>query len=260
MALKTNLKSLAPRREAFKKELILLSKGAGNRQAWPGGKLTVYPWDSNVDDLIINGAKRGGPRNLLFEVLDKVCDLRGAMDDFYSDEINLVLLASRAQASSGHIVYTATCPNPACGSQEQHTVSVPDELEPIAEKTESWPGYDDVRLPESGDHVRVHPLKIKDEKLLSERKPEQRALVPDSILRILMHISAVSADGTDWGQPGALDELVTWYNALSPTDAKHLEREQRNLSPHANALMEHKCDVCSRQYTHLLTFDTDFFR
>ena len=260
MAIKTNLKSMAPRREAFKRELVLMSKGAGNRLAWPGGKITVYPWDSSIDDLVLNGAKSGNPRNLLFEILEKVSSMNGKTDDFYADEINLVLLASRALANDGTIAYTSTCPAPGCGNKTQETIRVPDELEPVAEKADDWPGYDDIKLPKSGDYVRLRPVQIKDEKIIAQRLTPQRLAVPDSLLRILMHVELIGTDGKEWGKPETLEELHGWYNALPPKDAKFLAEQERALSPHANTVIAHKCDVCGTHFTHLLTFDTDFFR
>jgi hypothetical protein len=46
MPIKTNMKSLQPRRQVYKRELNLLSKGFSAPKAWPEGKITIYPWDS----------------------------------------------------------------------------------------------------------------------------------------------------------------------------------------------------------------------
>lgn len=261
MAIKTHMTSMAPRREQFKKEIQLLSRGAGNRTAWPDGKLTVFPWDSSVDDHILNAARKGGGRNLLFEVLERICNLNGGdLDDFYSDEVNMVLLVSRSLTSDGIILYKSTCLNATCANVTDEHIKVPEELEPVAAKAENWPGYDRIKLPVCGDLVQIRPLQIRDEKILLERKADQRLALSDTVLRIVMHVQAVGIDEASLGKPETLEELVTWYNALHPKDSKFLDEQERAHSPHLNTAIPHKCDVCGKEFTHLLSFDQDFFR
>lgn len=261
MAIKTHMTSLAPRREQFKKEIRLLSRGAGNRTAWPDGKLIVYPWDSSVDDFILSAARQGTGRNLLFDVLARICNLNGgSVDDFYSDEVNIVLLTSRSLTTDGYVYYKSICPNPACGQTADEKVKVPEELEPIAAKEPGWTGFDIIKLPECGDFVQIRPLQIKDEKLILDRKADQKASLSDTILRILMHIQAVGTDPNTLGKPDTLDELLMWYNALPPKDCKELDDQERANSPHLNTALPHKCQACGKQFDHMLTFDQEFFR
>jgi hypothetical protein len=46
MAINTNLKSLTPRREAYKRTVTLISSGYYAPQSFPGGQVVVFPWDS----------------------------------------------------------------------------------------------------------------------------------------------------------------------------------------------------------------------
>ena len=261
MAIRTNLVSMVPRKEKFKKVIQLLSRGAGNPTAWPEGKLTIFPWDSSVDDFILNAARKGGGRNILFDVMERICDLNGAsLDDFYSDEVNTVLLVSRSLANDGVILYKSTCLNPACGVVSDEQIKVPDELEPVAEKAENWPGFDVIKLPVCGDCVQIRPLQIRDEKILLARKADKKAAVSDTVLRIVMHVQAVGTDKDSMGKPETLEELVTWYSALHPKDSKYLDEQERAHSPHLNTAIPHQCETCGKEFAHTLTFDQDFFR
>lgn len=263
MAIKTHMTKLTPRREQFKKVIQLISNGAGNRNAWPNGQLTVYPWDSSIEDFILSAARKGGGRNLLFDVLERICDLNGAsLDDFYSDEVNTILLVSRSLTSDGVVGYVCECPNPACGNKTDEHIRVPDELEPVGIKSASWPGYDRIKLPVCGDWVQIRPLQIKDERILLERKSDQRSNLSDTVLRILLHIQAVSDDEAtlSTATPDTLEQLVTWYNALHPKDSKFLDDQERANSPHLNTAIPHKCEACGREFTRILNFDQDFFR
>lgn len=253
--------TLTPRREQFKKEIQLLSRGAGNRAAWPDGKLTVYPWDSTIDDFILNAARTGKGRSLLFDVMAQICNLNGAtVDDFYSDELNTVLLTSRSLSTDGKIRYESTCSNPSCGAKADESIKVPEELEPIAAKASDWLGFDRITLPDCRDIVQIRPLQIRDEKILLDRKADQKAVISDTILRVLMHIQAVGTTIDDLGKPETLEELLVWYNALSPKDCKFLDEQERVHSPHLNTAIPHKCSQCGKDFTHILTFDQDFFR
>ena len=107
MPIKTNLKSLTPRRQAFKKQIQLPSHGFSNPQAWPDGLLNVYPWDSEIDDYLVEVAKKSSKQTVLFDLVAKLCDLNGGLlDDFVADETNIILLVSRALVQDNTILYT----------------------------------------------------------------------------------------------------------------------------------------------------------
>jgi len=257
MPIKTNLKSMTPRRQAFKKTITLPSHGFSNPQAWPDGQLSVYPWDSSVDDFLLdNNRKSAARQNILFELVAMLCDLNGGkLDDFVADETNIVLLVSRALAQDSTIVYTSVCPY--CNAKEQEKVKVPDELEKVSEKLPGYTGVDLITLPDCKDVVKVRPLLIKDERIVLERPAADRAKISDNTLRNLLRIVTIN-DST----PDNVAELKTWYEALPPKDARHLEEQARELSPHLNTLIPHVCanPNCGREFKHNLTFDQDFFR
>jgi len=254
MPIKTNMKSLTPRRQAFKREITLLSHGFSNRTAWPGGKIVVYPWDSEVDEYLIEQSRKASRQQLVYGLLNKLCDMNGAKaDEFVADEVQTVLLVARALSTEGTVNYTSQCP--ACSKKKVETIRVPDELEKAGEKNDDYPGYDDITLPICKDILRIRPLLIRDEKIIDERPPDQKVFVSDTQLRILMPVITINES-----KPDTLEELLLYYKALHPTDAKFVETEAKRLSPHLNTNIPHVCDDCGKPFKHLLTFDQDFFR
>lgn len=257
MPIKTNLKSMTPRRQAFKKTVALPSHGFSNPQAWPDGQIVVYPWDSSIDDFLLEANRKTNARqNVLFDLVAMLCDLNGGqLDDFVADETNIILLVSRALAQDNTIVYTSVCPF--CNAKEQEQVKVPDELEKVSEKLPGYAGFDLITLPECKDAVKVRPLLIKDERIVMSRPAIERAKISDSILRNLLRVVSIN-DST----PDNLAELKTWFEAIPPKDSRYLEEQARELSPHLNTLMVHVCanPMCGREFKHNLTFDQDFFR
>ena len=248
------MKSLIPRRQAFKREITLLSHGFSNRTAWPGGKITVYPWDSEIDEYLIETARKTSRQQLVFGLLAKLCDLNGSkVDDFVADEVQTVLLVARALSMEGLVRYTSQCPF--CAKKKIEQIKVPAELERVGEKPDDYPGYDDITLPECKDVVRIRPLLVKDEKIIEDRSVEQKALISDTRLRLLLPIVTINDSMTNM-----IDELVAYFKALHPRDAKFIEDEEKRLSPHLNTNIPHMCDDCGKEFKHLLSFDQDFFR
>lgn len=256
MPIKTHLKSLTPRRQQYKKEITLLSHGYSNPQAWPNGKLTVYPWDNSIDQYLIENVRKQSKQEIVFSILKQCCDLNGgSVDDFVAEEINIVLLVSRALSTDGVVMYTARCPF--CSAEKKETIRVPDELEKVGEKAEGYPGFDVITLPMSTDVIKLTPLLVKDEKAILNRPDEQRKNVPDAELRTLMRVNSINDS-----KPDTLEELVIWYRALHAKDAKMLEDEGRALTPHLNTLVPHVCDDadCGKKFSFPLNFDQEFFR
>lgn len=256
MPIKTNLKSLTPRRQQYKKDITLLSHGYNNPTAWPDGKLTVYPWDNAIDQWLVDNMRRLNKQELVYGLVRHCCDLNGGkLDEFVADELNVVLLVSRALSSDGVVVYTSVCPF--CGAKKQERITVPDELEKVGEKTGDYVGFDEITLPVVQDKVKLRPLLVADEKAIVNREDDAKKTVPDSELRTLMRI--VDINGT---KPDTLDELVIWFRALHTKDSKFLADEGRRITPHLNTNIPHTCDEpeCGRKFTHPLTFDQEFFR
>jgi hypothetical protein len=256
MPIKTNLKSMAPRRQQYKREITLLSHGYNNPTAWPDGKLTVFPWDSAIDQWLIDNVRKLSKPELVYGLLRHCCDLNsGNIDDFVTDEINVVLLVSRALSTDGVVVYTSQCPF--CGFKKQEQIKVPDELEKLGEKSADYPGFDLIKLPVVEDAVKIRPLLVRDEKLILTREEEKKKVVPDGELRTIMRVVSINDTKAE-----TLDELVTWFRALHAKDAKFLEDEGRRLTPHLNTNIPHVCDEpdCGKKFTYPLNFDQDFFR
>jgi len=254
MPIRSNLKSFTPRREQYKREITLLSKGYTSPKAWPDGKLTVYPWDNEVDEWVIENVRRLSKEEFIFALLGKCCNLNGGdVALFISDEINLVLLVSRARLSADRVTYLAVCPF--CGYKKEESAMIPDELEPLGVKAADYPGWDAITLPEINDVVKIRPLMVRDERMIVGRLEIERRITSDALLRTLLRV--VSINDT---QPDKLAELVEWYRALPPKDAKFLEDEGRRLTPHLNTAMPHKCDECLKEFKHVLDFNAEFFR
>lgn len=254
MAIKTNLKSLAPRREQYKREIKLLSGGYSCPTAWPDGRLTVYPWDSDVDEWMYEHGRKTSEKELIFKVLEKVCDLNGAsVDLFVADEVILVLLVARARLTADKVEYAAECP--ACGHKNKEVIMIPDELERLGEKPPGYVGYDDITLPVSQDVIRIRPLLVRDEREIAKRVEADPKKYRASTTRRLMRV--VSVNGT---KEDSYDELVTYFGALPPADIKFFDSEVMRLSPHLNTLLPHTCDKCGHHFDKNLDFNQEFFR
>jgi hypothetical protein len=256
MPIKTNLKSLTPRRQQYKREITLLSHGYNNPTAWPDGKITVYPWDNAIDQWLIENVRKNSRQELVYGLLKHCCDLNGGpVDDFVADEINVVLLVSRALSSDGVVLYTSMCPF--CGTKKNEQIKVPDELQKVGEKTADYPGFDTVTLPAVQDVIKLRPLLVKDEKLIINREDDQKKVIPDSELRTMMRVVTINDS-----KPDTLDELAAWYRALHAKDAKFLDDKGREITPHLNTNIPHVCDdqECGRKFTFPITFDQEFFR
>jgi hypothetical protein len=256
MAIRTNLKSLTPRRQAYKQEITLLSHGYSNPQAWPDGKLTVFPWDNSIDQWLIDNVRLLNRTELVYGLLQRCCDLNGGkVDEFVVDEIVTVLLVSRALANDGILIYKSTCPF--CGTKRDEQIQVPNELEKVGEKSTDYPGYDEITLPVTRDVVKIYPLLVRDEKEILNRTTEQKHNIPDGEMRTVMRVISINES-----KPDNLEELITWYRALSPKDAQFLESEGKRITPHLNTNIEHVCEepTCGQKFMHFLAFDQEFFR
>lgn len=256
MPIKSKLKSTVPRREAYKRQITLLSHGYSNPTAWPDGKITVYPWDSEMDQWIIDNTRKMTQEELLYGMLCICCDMNGGkVEEFVAEEITVVLLVSRALTNDGTVVYEATCP--ACGKSTKESIKIPDQLEKVGEKAANYVGFDVRTLPVIGDVVKLRPLLVKDEQAIFQRPKESMGLVSNRDLRTLMRIVSINDTVAD-----SLDELVTWWNALPPKDAKFIREEGIAITPHLNTQIPHICDdpACRTQFTKPLGIDAEFFR
>src|ERR1044072_4596149 len=121
MAIKTNLPGLEPRRERFKQEIELLSGGYTDRKAFPGGKITVYPWDSSVDEWFRKRIREGKEGGVVWDIVSQIANLNGAdYRKMVIGDVYTILLVSRSIRYQNEVVYTSRCPN--CHFNKKETI------------------------------------------------------------------------------------------------------------------------------------------
>lgn len=245
---------MAPRKTQFQQKVKLLSGGYTAPGSFPNGEITVFPWDTNVDDWLAERMKKGTQSSVLYDLCAQLCDLNGCpLDSFVIGDVNTVLLVARSIRYNSVVQYEATCP--ACGFKSEEKIAVPVELGRIGEKMPDYAGYDEITLPDCQDVVHIRPLLVRDEKSISERDDTSKALMTDHILHILKPIVAING-----GKPDSWEEVLRWFNAISPQDASYLERMENESYPHLETDLPHRCDKCRAEFVHSLDFSKDFFR
>ncbi len=256
MPIKSSLKNFEPARQVFKREITLLSRGYYDRAAFPDGKITVFPWDVDIDAWVQQVQHEAKYKTrLLWELTAKLCNLNGCkIEKLPVGDVYTILFVARAITSDSVIEYTPTCTK--CGQVNQRvTVRVPDELERVGEKPLDYPGWDEFKLPKSGDVVRLRPYTVEDELVVTGRDEQSRKKVPDRMLRLCAPVVSIGG-----GAPDSLDELVGWWSALHPKDRQEFITQQDLLYPHLNPELEHVCDVCGAKFVHTLNVNAEFFR
>jgi len=257
MPLKSNITDRRHRREKFKREITLISGGFAKPDAFPGGKITVYPWDSSVEAWLTDVAiKATGPDRdrILYDLMTRICNLNGCpLDDFVVGDVNTVLMVSRSIGNMNQIQYLVICPK--CGHEETCKILIPDELKPVGKKSPEYPGYDTVILDDCKDAVDIRPLRIKDELAITGRPPEQKQQISNHTAHVIGPVISVNKT-----QPDSILELLEWFNSLSPHDAKQLEEAIDAHTPHLSQDLIQKCDECGTVWKHRLLLDQDFFR
>lgn len=257
MAIKSNITDRRSRREKFKKEITLISGGFAKPEAFPNGKITVYPWDSAIDAWLTETASKaaGIDRDrLLYDLMAKVCNLNGCpVEDFILGDVNAVLMTARSIANQNRIQYLTTCPK--CGHEEVDEIQVPEELQAIGQKTVGYKKFDTVTLDESKEIVDVRPLCVRDELTIIGRVSTERARISNHIAHIIAPIVAINATQAD-----RIEELMEWYESLSPHDSNQLESFIEASAPHLSQELPQKCSNCGNLWAHRLVLDQEFFR
>lgn len=254
MAIRTNLKSLVPRREQFKREITLISGGYYNQKAFPGGKITVYPWDSHIDNWFQERLRQPNKEYALWEAAEKVSNLNGCpLRDLTMGDVWTILMVAKAIRNGCVVEYYAKCPT--CDRGENASIKVPDELQIVGKKAPDYQGTDEITLTECQDVVTVRPMTVADNIWIIERDADKRAKMPDLIAGILLPVKAVGGGAVE-----SVDEVLEWYNALSPKDAEQLKTDQGKLHPQLDTTVQHKCDSCGEKFTYDLELNRDFFR
>jgi len=254
MPIKTNLKSLTPASERFKKEIPLLSGGYSAPELFPNGTVVVHPWDTEVSAWLASD-RMLQPGRLLYALTGRLTGFNDAqMQKFVAGEITLVLLVARAVANEQMINYVARCP--LCGEPEPCSIAVPDKLARVGEKPAGYAGWDEITLPDVKDVLRIRPLLVADELAIADRPRITGAVEPSDTGARLM-ASIISINGST---PDSLEELKQYYFALSPKDLQFFTSEFDRLTPHLDTRLHQECPKCKNRFVHELTFDEEFFR
>lgn len=254
MAFQSKMQSLAPRRQTFQRKIKLFSNGFSCPSAFPNGEITIYPWDNAIDEFISERVKKGNPDKLMFDLLKEVCNLNGCPpEQFVLSEVNLVLLISRSIRYDSIVEFSCVCPN--CNAVQGEKIKVPEQLGKSGEKKDGYCGYDEIELPKCKDKVAIRPLLIRDDETISTRDDLSKHLFSNRTAYVLFPVVTIND-----GKPDSPTDLVTWYNALHPIDAAHLEEKENELTPHLDTNVRVQCNKCTRQFIHTLDFTRDFFR
>ena len=254
MSINTNLKSLTPRREAYKKQINLVSGGFYNPTAFPAGLITVYPWDSSIDTWFQARLRQPKREYALWEAVEKVAAMNGATYmQMPAGDIMTVLMVSRAIRSNCIIEYTSVCPF--CQHKATGKLAIPDELSKLGEKKPDYLGYDEITLPDCKDVVRLRVLTVADEMIVGERSEDDKKTLSDT--EALPLAALVSVGG---GKPESIQESILWYRALSPKDSEFLIAQRVALSPQLDPDIHILCDGCSKEYVYVLDLRYNFFR
>lgn len=257
MGIKTNLRDLTPARGRFASKIKLLSGGHANAQYFPEGMITIYPWDTAVDELMIR--RSGDPTKMLHAALPKLCELNGCpITSFIASELMLVVLSARAKRlnSAETISADSTCPK--CKQVEHVKIKVPDQLTKVGEKAVDWPGFDTITLPECQDVVAVRMLTIQDELSVQNRTADVKAsTVGDEAAKVLAGITAINSGPIG---PGDAKDLVAWWKAMPVADSAYLMTAFADTQPHVSLKINVVCEGCQQPYEFPLDLDTNFFR
>ncbi len=255
MPIKSNITDRRPRSEKFQRKIKLISGGYACPQAFPNGEITVLPWDSATDKWLTEASQNNQHRDrILFDLMARLCVLGPCkLEDFVLGDVNTVLLVARSISELNKIQYLATCP--VCNEEEIDEIRVPEELRPIGEKKPDYGGTDSVTLDECKDVVAVRPLRIRDTLAINGRTLEAKRLIDDHLAHIIAPVVSINES-----TPDNVSELVDWYNALHPHDAKQLEEFHDSITPHLSQTIAQQCSRCKHTYPYHLKLDPDFFR
>jgi ribosomal protein S27E len=280
MPITTNLTDLTSARARLMKRINLPSGGAAAPRSFPDGELTIYPWDSTIDDVIFqrdalrnkrgNGSSTQDPA-LFFDLLPSLCNLNGCpIERFFASEVMLVVMVSRALSRNNVVSINVKCPE--CGKMNNVSVTVPDDLEILGQKQPGYLGYDDIVLPSAKDVVRMRPLTVGDElSIIREDEGDDIPLVlPKGALdprklgmrmrRAIHAVVAIGASADKLGAPDSAQEVVTYLAALPPTDLEFIYKQSNELSPQLSTRVRIKCEHCGHEYDAYLDLGRDFFR
>lgn len=258
MAIKTNLKDLRPTREKFNRTIKLLGPHSV-RQWFPKGEVTVYPWDSTIDEWVATtkDSKSSDYAQFLLEIVKRLVNLGDcpAQNLCYGDA-TLVMMVARSLRNKGQYSLEPKCSNPKCGCvNPTEYIRIPEDLEILGLKELDYPGYDEIKLPDSEDLVCIRPTTIGDVIRLANRNDLEKATVTETRAALLWNITSVGG-----GKPDSLDELNEWYNALSPSDQVYIGQTREKLEPQLSNRIKFECERCKEEFSVEIPLNSEFFR
>lgn len=247
---------MTPASQRFKQDITLPSGGYSDTTTFPGGKLTVYPWDMGTSEWMA-AAPKANELSFMAQLVARLTHLSvDKVKNMVSSELPLVAMVARALTfDNSSISYYATCPH--CRTvQPKTTLQIPAQLEKVGEKPQGYTG-DSTVLPVSQDSVVIRPITVNEEEGARNR--------PDKFQKLLGNVEATALAAVrsiGGGTPDTQDELVRWYRALAPADAEFLITEVARFNPGVNNSVKHACEntTCAREFTYELNLATDFFR
>ena len=254
MAIRTKLKDFTPTKDKFKREITLLSRGFYCGSSFPNGKITVYPWDSAVDEWIVK-LESGSTASFLAKATEKLANLNGCpVGNMTVGDANSVLLVARSMQNN--CVYSTTPVCPECRYvHKEESIRIPDDLKKVGEKSADWTGTDLFILYDCGDDIVIHPLLIRDLEFIDSRDHVSQAMISNRVATLLRSIVSIGG-----GQPDTLEELNNWYSALSPSDQVQLKTSIDELTPHLDTAIDFTCDACRKPFSIKIDLNKEFFR
>lgn len=253
----SKMTDLRPRAVKYSRQVRLVSGGYTNRAAFPNGMITVYPWDSEVDNWLVEEANKTTPTEeatVLYRAVERLCNLNGCpLEDFPVGDVFTVLLVARSIQHECTIQYQPVCPH--CRFEHLTKLKVPDDLEQLGRKADDYAGTDKITLPVCGDVVTLRPLVVGDMFKILGRDETARTAISNSLAQTLSHIVSINDSTADTAK-----ELMTWYYALPPKDCAFLVEQEGELTPQLNMVQYHECDRCKKKFEHELQIDRNFFR
>lgn len=251
MAIKTNI-SGTPSRELLKTEITVLSHGYYTNGRWPDGKITVFPWDSYTDDLLLRRVRDNASDVALYDLLPRLCTLNGVpLNSILVGDAQTILLVSRAARKSCKIMLSYTSQ----GKTKDTQIIIPDQLSKIAEKSADYPGYDTIILPDAKDEIALRPLTIGDMKSVYSRTDDEKIQLPNKIMSALIAIMTVGGS-----KPDNPEELQHYWDAITPTDQQYIYDQQDALYPHLSDTVELVDTDTNEKYSFKIDLDSKFFR
>jgi hypothetical protein len=237
----------------------LPSHGFPYPDAFPEGRITVYPYNSEVEQTI---ADEGiVPQERINKAVKCIAAFPEVFntDDLLVGDQYYVFAASRSMSGDAQYKFKTQCSS--CGKQEEHEFTLPNGL-PIKEYPATFKEPLTFDLPDLKDTIGIRFLRVRDEKQIrlfcKTRKQVHNEQGDITITaRLASHIASVND-----GQPDNLDEAYEYVKGLAGADFIKLRTEIQKSQPGLMQLLRVQCphSDCNTVYTTVFPINADFFR